>query len=238
MDLQNSIKLFLAALLNIAVPGSGFVAAGYFRLAITTQVLLIAVTAVTCWTQIIFRPAGALAWILAVVSAHLFSTVVLLYKLKERRSSLRVKSLIAGLAFAAAGIGVFICGFVTKEHWLGVHINFVPSASMQPTLEPGDFILVDTWISLRNVPAINDVVIFTSPLHKDFLVKRIQAWPESGTTDNEGYFVMGDNRTYSTDSRHFGGISREQIKGRVRMVLLSINSDLSLRINRYLKPVR
>ena len=33
--------------------------------------------------------------------------------------------------------------------------------------------------------------------------------------DGEEYFIMGDNRAHSTDSRHNGPIHRSQIKGRV-----------------------
>jgi signal peptidase I len=41
-------------------------------------------------------------------------------------------------------------------------------------------------------------------------------------TENE-YFVLGDNRPHSSDSRTFGPISREKIKGRAWIVYLPIS---------------
>ena len=35
--------------------------------------------------------------------------------------------------------------------------------------------------------------------------------------EGDEYFVMGDNRTHSTDSRHYGPVKRVQIEGRVML---------------------
>lgn len=58
----------------------------------------------------------------------------------------------------------------------------------------------------------------------------------------KGYFVLGDNRGQSIDSRHSGFVSRESVVGRVRVVLWSLVraggvQSSSLRWDRVLAPV-
>ena len=54
------------------------------------------------------------------------------------------------------------------------------------------------------------------------------------------YFVMGDNRDHSLDSRHFGPVSRDQIVGRATTVAASVNPEHSYlpRWKRFLKTLR
>ncbi len=54
------------------------------------------------------------------------------------------------------------------------------------------------------------------------------------------YFVMGDNRDNSLDSRHFGPVSRDQIVGRATTVAASVNPDHRYlpRWKRFLKTLR
>lgn len=58
-------------------------------------------------------------------------------------------------------------------------------------------------------------------LHEPYLTKHTYTFPDAikeistfKMTDNQ-YFVMGDNREYSVDSRRYGPVEREQIKSRV-----------------------
>jgi len=39
------------------------------------------------------------------------------------------------------------------------------------------------------------------------------------------YFMMGDNRDNSFDSRYFGTVARDQIVGRATSVVLSLNKE-------------
>jgi len=82
--------------------------------------------------------------------------------------------------------------FIYKHHWLGVHIYFVPSASMEPTLKPGHFILLDTWAYHNKPPSLNDVVVFEHGIKEQHLVKRISLWPNGEATKNNLLYVVGD----------------------------------------------
>ena len=86
----------------------------------------------------------------------------------------------------------------------------VEDASMQPTLRPGDYVIVNRLAYLFGKPSKNDVIVLKHPQQKEkFLVKRI-----AEVRDSE-YFVLGDNTEFSQDSRHFGPIKRDMIVGKI-----------------------
>ncbi|HXY45470.1 MAG TPA: signal peptidase I [Acidimicrobiales bacterium] len=136
-----------------------------------------------------------------------------------------------------------------------VQTFYVPTASMYPTLQIGDRILVQKFdFSLPR----GAIVVFEhpkddpeGPLNED-LVKRViglpgeTIWSEGNTVYIDGkplaepwlpkgtplgdpitrqtipageYFMMGDNRTDSYDSRHWGPIPRSTIIGRVFLIV-------------------
>jgi len=146
-----------------------------------------------------------------------------------------------------------------------VQTFYIPSESMQPTLQVGDRILVNKLSYHFHGVGRSDIVVFrrppleektcSGPLVND-LVKRViglpgetislsqgnvmingkrlpEPWLPSGDQTGPGpgsapfslakpykvpageYFLMGDNRTYSCDSRYWGPIPRSLIVGKV-----------------------
>jgi signal peptidase I len=133
-----------------------------------------------------------------------------------------------------------------------IRIYSIPTASMTPTLQVGDHIVVTPYHGAT--PERGDVVVFRSPSsHSDLLVKRIVAIPgdlvethagrlfvgghaaaepyvlapaTTGTIASqvvpvECFFVLGDNRANSFDSRQWGVLPGEFLIGRARLVLWS-----------------
>lgn len=78
--------------------------------------------------------------------------------------------------------------------------------SMYPTLSDCEVVLVD-----RNAHiSVGDIVVAKHPIEQDTeLVKRVESINKDGN-----YFLVGDNLENSNDSRHFGAIARDYIKGK------------------------
>lgn len=79
--------------------------------------------------------------------------------------------------------------------------------SMNPTLRDGEVVLVDRQAAIE----VGDIVVAKHPIEQTSeIVKRIERINEHGH-----YFLVGDNPDDSNDSRHFGAVTREYIKGKV-----------------------
>jgi signal peptidase I len=137
----------------------------------------------------------------------------------------------------------------------------VSGASMEPTFDNGQYLIVDELSYRLSNPSRDDVVIFKYPKDpSQYFIKRIIGLPgetvhihsgvvsvtrTDGTTvtltepyivhqgngadmdvslGNDQYFVMGDNRPESSDSRIWGILPRENMVGRAFLRLLPINS--------------
>ena len=80
---------------------------------------------------------------------------------------------------------------------------------MRPTLEPGDFVLVNERALNDKTPAVGDLVLARHPFRDLLIVKRVSQ------VDDGRLSLRGDNDTESMDSRGFGSISISQVIGRV-----------------------
>jgi len=108
----------------------------------------------------------------------------------------------------------------------------VSGASMEPTFNNGDYLIVDEISYRFEKPQKGDVIIFHYPLDPSkFFIKRIEGLPGDTVIENgkevvlgeNEYYVLGDNRNESLDSRYWGSLPKNLIVGRAILRLWPVN---------------
>ena len=85
---------------------------------------------------------------------------------------------------------------------------------MQPTLRPGQRVLVSTSARRRGALKPGDIIVARHPFRRGVhLVKRIDALVDGR------YLLLGDNPRGSSDSRSLGTFSADQLIGPITSVL-------------------
>lgn len=88
-----------------------------------------------------------------------------------------------------------------------LHQYICEGNSMNPLLANGDAVLVDKNAEIE----VGDIVVAKHPIEQvTEVIKRIKEINSRGH-----YFLVGDNLDDSTDSRHYGAVTKDYIKGKV-----------------------
>ncbi|MCD4734276.1 signal peptidase I [bacterium] len=99
---------------------------------------------------------------------------------------------------------LLVLALLLAVHLFAVDSSFVASNSMLPTLQPGDWVLVNSLAYLAEEPERGDVVVFEAPLEPGLeYVKRVVGLPgETVLFTPEGLFLDGELLTegYLNDS--------------------------------------
>jgi nickel-type superoxide dismutase maturation protease len=86
----------------------------------------------------------------------------------------------------------------------------VAGQSMQPALEPGDWLLVDPDAYAIDSPRPGELVLAPDPRDPDrLLIKRVGGVGPDGALE-----LLGDSPDQSTDSRVFGTVQTAVVRGR------------------------
>ena len=124
----------------------------------------------------------------------------------------------------------------------------VDGFSMRPTLQDGEYILVNRLAFNNGLPERGDIIVFQSPLNDQDLIKRVIGLPGetvqifdgkvsvNGNVLSEAYiaaapvyngewsvpadhlFVLGDNRNDSSDSHAWGLLPAENVIGKALLI--------------------
>ncbi|KKU23495.1 MAG: Signal peptidase I [Candidatus Woesebacteria bacterium GW2011_GWF1_46_13] len=81
----------------------------------------------------------------------------------------------------------------------------IKGASMHPNFPDGEYLLTDKVSYRFGEPNRGDVVVFKAPTN-------------NGEEFIGEYFVLGDNRSHSSDSRAWGSVEKKEITGRAWLV--------------------
>jgi signal peptidase I len=122
--------------------------------------------------------------------------------------------------------------FIYRESMLGINVFYIPSESMEPTLLPGDIILVDSW-SYYNSPAeIGDVAVFRLPHSQATFVKRIIDSRENN------FSAAGDNTAHTISKAGLSNIDNKYLRGQVKFVITNLGKSpfLERRLTKTINP--
>jgi nickel-type superoxide dismutase maturation protease len=120
-------------------------------------------------------------------------------------------------AAASASVAVVITWHILRRRPFRVAIE---GESMVPTLLPGDWALAAAGVRVSR----GDVVVVEHPDRPGYeMVKRLIALPGDGVGGDrllgrDEYWIEGDRRDASTDSRQFGPVRRDELRAKVLLI--------------------
>lgn len=95
---------------------------------------------------------------------------------------------------------------------------------------PGDVLYMKDKVFYRNGEAVQEPYIrFAQP---DLIIPRRDTWEKELTVPEDKYFVMGDNRDDSQDSRFWGFVDRSKIRGKAWIIYWSAEGFSNIRTER------
>lgn len=94
--------------------------------------------------------------------------------------------------------------------------------SMAPAILSGDYVFINKLSYWRKEPAHGDIIVANPRGYQYKVIKRVSGLPgeyvefdgKKSKLDPEEYFVLGDNRDVSIDSRELGFIDKWHIVGK------------------------
>lgn len=255
------LRLVWAFLPSVFILGLGFVYVSKLRLAIATVATFYGVVALFSWTRLIVSaPYGY--WVAAVVLLSIIAVTAIGAAVVAVRSPLVAANSYNHwffyLLWILMVVALSLTAYRVRERIFGYGTYAVPSVSMSPTVENGEYFIADTWRYPAHQPAEGEIVVLELADGTGVrYLKRIVGLPgdrieirgrvlyRNGAPVAEPYirppdyfhfygrdfglttveagkiFVLGDNRDNSKDSRAWGTIPINQLRGRAQFLWFS-----------------
>ena len=211
-DNMIAMKLF-SLIISLIIPGGSLTIAGRYKTALAIPLMGLFWVMLFSQLRWLITPTGFAIMLLGLLSLHLLSYLFgaqLILNNKIKRAWLIL------LLVIALNLIIIITSHLNKAQWFGFAFYHIPSVSMQPTLQVGDVILVDTWNKKAN---IQDIIVTKITEKSLVIVKRVSN--TQITNNGKELFITGDNRYRSTDSRKFGWVKVKHLIGSVKFVWFS-----------------
>ncbi|MDI6716410.1 MAG: signal peptidase I [Actinomycetota bacterium] len=99
--------------------------------------------------------------------------------------------------------------------WLVVQSFYIPSQSMEPTLSPGDRILVNKFIYRFTSPKPGDIVVFALPQqdNRDFIKRIVACEGDTVAIKNGKLYVNGKlNDSYPVIPEDYSNMAEQKVK--------------------------
>lgn len=202
--------------MNLVLPGFGGAASGHCQVAaqgIISISLLIACSVYFEWIE------SRIGW------KSIFATYLLIGMLtswKQTALSTVRKDCPPYVTLFFYGISLTAIALILVQPRLtGYSLYFIPTASMTPTLQPGDIILAKKLDEALK-PKLGEIVTFTDQTGTMHYIKRVSQKPFAlHRSDEDQFYLLGDNSEQSMDSRHMGLIKRTSIQDSAKIVLIN-----------------
>jgi len=242
---SNNSYYVLCIILGLLCPGLGFTYNRQYKLALLIPTILFILIYGFCISRIIFEP---LAFYFLLILLTLITALAAFGPLFFERATQPpiLHTVLHSILVTSCLVGTYIY----KPILLGLNLYAIPSASMTPILQINDIILADIWAFKTDTPDTNDIVLFYLKGNETTsYIKRVIGIPGDNLTvtpmlveqfkktshfDSRStyvkislneYFLVGDHRKQSRDSRYYGAIEKNDIYGKAIFIVLSINPE-------------
>ena len=157
------LRPVLALSANFLGLGLGYVYVGELQFAVATVAGVYLTLGLLAWTRLIVYSATIL-WIFAGIFVAIFGVSLIhpfVYAVRNRSRPLKgynrwwfYSAWVVGVAALSLG------GYKTRAWVFGYETFRIPTESMSPTLEQGDFFFTNAWKYRHSIPSIGDIVVY------------------------------------------------------------------------------